>query len=365
MISHLDRFPYLGFDMSQTQNNQSPNMNDNSTFPSHAAPHSNPFTADLRGEFTSNFGTTNTDAAASQIFREGGFGREKKVSYFLVFGLILVALAIGGYYVWQQFGGTTSYPIPRQPVTERPMPKAYEPPVVATQEPVAMPEPVGLDTTSPALDQPIANDPFAQQAPIAQQPIAQPVVQQPVYQQLPAPADPSTLGPGQVDGPPNGHTMGYNEATPVYFTWGGSGAVKFSRNANMSPLDRSAKGGSYAFHGPMPGTWYWQAGNGEVRSFNVDAPIRKQVSVVSPGAGQTVAGNGGAVQIQGTTGVAYYRVEFSSSQNWGIPDYRIHSQSTQVALNGIQPGSYQMRVGAFSEQSGRMEYTNPMPVTVQ
>ncbi len=361
--------------MSQTQNNQSSNMNDNSTFPSHSAPHSNPFTADLRGEFTSNFGT-NTNAAVSQIFKEGGFGGESKVRYFLLGGLLLVLLLVGGYYVYQQFMGTPSYPIPRQPVTERPAPRSFEPPVIATQDPLAQPNIPAPKTDSlnmdplamPGAQQPVQNDPLAQpvvqQPPVVTQPVM-PVVQQPVYQQLPMPADPSTLGPGQIDGPPNGHTMGYSEASPVYFTWGGGGAVKFSRNANMSPLDRSAKGGSFAFHGPMPGTWYWQAGNGEIRSFNVNAPMRKQIAVVSPGAGQSVAGNGGAVTIQGASGVAYYRVEFSTSQNWGVPEYRIHSRSAQVALNGIQPGSYQMRVGAFSEESGRMEYTSPMPVTVQ
>jgi hypothetical protein len=230
-----------------------------------------------------------------------------------------------------------------------------------------MPKPVGNDPLAMPADvmqQPVA--PVAQQVvPPVAQPVPQPIAQQPVYQQLPMPADPSTMGPGQVDGPPNGHTMGYNEASPVYFTWGGGGNIRFSRNANMSPLDRSAGGNSYAFHGPMPGTWYWQAGSGEVRSFNVNPAVRKAISVVSPSAGQSVAGNGGAVNIQGASGVAYYRVEFSSSQNWGVPDYRIHSRSTQVALNGVQPGNYQMRVGAFSQESGRMEYTNPMPVNVQ
>jgi|GEM_PF-3050556 len=360
--------------MSQTQNNQTPNMNGNSSFPSHAAPTSNPFDTDLRGEFTSNFGT-NTNAAVSQIFKEGGFGGESKVRYFLLAGLFLVVLGIGGYYAYQQFAGTKSYPIPRQPVTERPAPRSFEPPVIATQDPIAQPEAVVNDPLAiPTEGNPLASDPLAQPStqppvvvpPVAQQPVVPPVVvQQPVYQQLPIPADPSTLSPGQIDGPPNGHTMGYNEATPVYFTWGGGSRIKFSRSASMSPLDRTATGGSFAFHGPMPGTWYWQAGSGEVRSFNVNAPIRKPIAIASPVAGQAIPGNGGSVTIQGASGVAYYRVELSSSQNWGVPDYRIHSRSTQVAINGVQPGTYQMRIGAFSEEAGRMEYTSPMPVTIQ
>jgi hypothetical protein len=41
------------------------------TFSTSSSATSNPFTADLKGEFTSNFGT-NTNAV-SQIFKEGGF----------------------------------------------------------------------------------------------------------------------------------------------------------------------------------------------------------------------------------------------------------------------------------------------------
>jgi hypothetical protein len=36
-----------------------------------------------------------------------------------------------------------------------------------------------------------------------------------------------------------------------------------------------------------------------------------------------------------------------------------------VKLEGVTAGAYQMRVGAFSEVSGRFEYTAPASVTVQ
>ena len=46
----------------------------------------NPFTADLKGEFTSNFGT-NTNAV-SQIFKEGGFVGTNRTKYLIIGGVL-------------------------------------------------------------------------------------------------------------------------------------------------------------------------------------------------------------------------------------------------------------------------------------
>jgi hypothetical protein len=61
----------------------------NDTFSSQSAPQTNPFTADLKGEFTSNFGT-NTNAV-SQIFKEGGFVNQNRTKYIII-GLVVAAV---------------------------------------------------------------------------------------------------------------------------------------------------------------------------------------------------------------------------------------------------------------------------------
>src|SRR3954467_8997718 len=62
------------------------------TFSSQPAPQTNPFTADLKGEFTSNFGT-NTNAV-SQIFKDGGFSAQRPTKL-IIAGVVLVAIAVG------------------------------------------------------------------------------------------------------------------------------------------------------------------------------------------------------------------------------------------------------------------------------
>ena len=63
-----------------------------SSFPSQPS-QSNPFTADLKGEFTSNFGT-NTTNAVSQIFKDGNFGENNKLKMGLLAlaGVVLVVV---------------------------------------------------------------------------------------------------------------------------------------------------------------------------------------------------------------------------------------------------------------------------------
>ena len=63
--------------------------------------------------------------------------------------------------------------------------------------------------------------------------------------------------------------------------------------------------------------------------------------------------------------MAYYRVELNQGDDWSNPQFKFSSSGTQVQLNGVAAGQYSMRLGAFSEVSGRWEYTQPTSVTVQ
>ena len=106
------------------------------------------------------------------------------------------------------------------------------------------------------------------------------------------------------------------------------------------------------------------SGSTEVRSFSVNSPQRRNVLVAEPAAGAAVAGTGGTVSWQGDSAVAFYRVEFSQG-GWANPQFRFATSGNSVQLQGVAPGQYNMRVGAFSEVSGRWEYTAAQPVDVQ
>jgi hypothetical protein len=78
-----------------------------------------------------------------------------------------------------------------------------------------------------------------------------------------------------------------------------------------------------------------------------------------------LAGSGGVVSWTGDKGVAYYRVELNQSDDWSNPMFKFSSSGSQVQLNGVGAGQYQLRLGAFSEVSGRWEFTQPIAVTIQ
>ena len=48
--------------------------------------------------------------------------------------------------------------------------------------------------------------------------------------------------------------------------------------------------------------------------------------------------------------------------SWANPAHRFQTSGTSVALNGVPPGSYDFRVGAFSEAAGRWEWQELMSV---
>ena len=62
----------------------------------------NPFTQDLKGEFTSNFGT-NTNAV-SQIFKEGSFSGNSRMKYYIA-GAAILLCGLGAYYFLNDGGG--------------------------------------------------------------------------------------------------------------------------------------------------------------------------------------------------------------------------------------------------------------------
>ena len=171
--------------------------------------------------------------------------------------------------------------------------------------------------------------------------------------------------------PANGQVRDYDETSEyALFEWSGEpgGRLILSRSDQMFPVERSVMvtGNSYRLAHPWPGTWYWQvennAGPSEVSYFTVDPPVRRQV-VLAPLA-SPLSGSNGVVSWSGDTKVARYSIELSQS-GWSQPQWRYQTSGTAVTLQNVTPGQYQLRVGAFSEVSGRWEYTTPTPVTIE
>lgn len=316
--------------------NSAPNQ-PNSTFNSQPATgtQSNPFTADLKGEFTSNFGT-NTNAV-SQIFKDGSFGSSDKTRY-IIFGAVIILVAVVGWFLLSGDGEEAA------DVAEDDVP-AEDASATTAEKPA--------DAAKPADDAAAANQaPTATPAPEAVAPPA---------------------GAISLSSPDNGASLSYDETQgAAMFSWsGGPGTIVFSRHNSMQPEVMRVKvsGSNYSFHHPWPGQWFWkvesEGGASEVRSFSVSAPIRRNIAITAPASGASLAGTGGVVSWTGDKAVAYYRVELNQGDDWSNPLFKFSSAGSQLELNGVGAGQYQLRLGAFSEVSGRWEFTQPISVTVQ
>lgn len=339
-------------------------------FGSQPASQTNPFTADLKGEFTSNFGT-NTNAV-SQIFKEGGFaGTNNRTKYLIIGGVAIVVLAI----VFFVMTGEESEPQFAETSDD----------LMLGEEDTAMKSDESAEDSSAAEsaeaedseDAMAEDDSMAEAEEGSMAETTAPVDNATATEPMAAPAAGTAStgfagGPITLVEPADGSSLVYDETQgPAQFSWeGGGGYITFSRSQTMSPVVMRVpvSGNSYAFHHPWPGTWFWQmensSGSTEIRSFRVEAPARRNVQITAPAGGGALAGNGGVVTWQGDAKVAYYRVELSTG-GWATPQHRFASSGNSVSLNGVAPGQYQMRVGAFSEVSGRWEYTAPVSVTVQ
>lgn len=328
----------------------------------------NPFSDDLKGEFTSNFGTTTN--AVSQIFKEGGFGDQSRSKY-IIAGVLALVVVLIGVFIFLFGTSETEVPVVTSDFAETdafPAEDEAEDPFVADEEgeDAFFDEEEELASDSEAssdLDQAVseeAGDEFSAGQESASQSAA---------------GEPLATGNGaiQLVSPAAEANRPYDEtASPAEFSWEGSpGAeIVFSRSPSMSPVERQifVQENFYLFHNPYPGTWYWQVRNSDgasdVRSFRIGAPVKRNLVISQPASGGAVSGSGGVVSWQGDNKVAFYRVELSNG-SWANPPFRFATAGNSVQLNGVAPGQYQLRVGGFSEVSGRWEYTNPISVSVQ
>ena len=137
----------------------------------------------------------------------------------------------------------------------------------------------------------------------------------------------------------------------------------------MKPIVKQqiVTGNSFTFSRANPGVWYWKLTNtkgaSKVRMFKINPPVERRIELIQPKTGSSIK-NGHMIKWSGDSHITYYRMELSKN-GWANPTYRFASSGTETRLNNIAPGKYEIRVGAFSEVSGRWEYSTPQKISVQ
>lgn len=338
----------------------------------------NPFTGDLKGEFTSNFGT-NTNAV-SQLFKDGSYAPSSNKKFIIIGAIIAILLIIIGIYYYQQqnqlndLGLEDDFPSATVATNqEQSTPPTGAQSTVEPQKDVGIPSQLPGDQTQIQSQQSSSESPNTVadselQTELQTNSVSQPINQEATQVKTNYNGSISLIMPAPDDSITYDETKG-----PAVFRWEGpaGGYIVFSRNPNFQPetMRIAVKGNSYRFRNPYPGNWYWRVENAEgvseVRKFTVLPPVRRNIVFKEPVAGGEVQGNGGIIAWQGDTKVAFYRVELSTNNNWTNPTYRFATSGERIELQNVAAGNYQLRIGAFSEVSGRWEYTVPINVTVR
>ena len=181
-------------------------------------------------------------------------------------------------------------------------------------------------------------------------------------------------GAVSIVSPISGQSRDYDQTMgAAVFSWEGEATyIVFARNSGFqNPYLRLNVTGrnSFSFQHPLPGRWYWRLEDAdtnplsEASRFTIARAVRRNVSLSEPTDGSSLS-NGGTVSWNGDEKIAYYRLELATN-NFATPTYRFSTVNTSFQLSDVAAGSYQLRVGAFSEVTGRWEYIEPISVTIQ
>ncbi|MDE3270224.1 MAG: hypothetical protein OYH77_08085 [Pseudomonadota bacterium] len=303
---------------------------------------------------TNEVGIGATDAGTSfvsSIFSEGMFADPTKRRY-LIFGGIGAAILIvfGAAYYFLGSSEPESLPIVDTPPVEQAPPEAPPPAE-------GMPPEAGSEMAEGV----------------------------PVPEELPPPEEvamPQDMlmnaqmmeGAVSIISPTSGQSRDYDQTMgAANFSWDGNATyIVFARNsAFQNPYLRLNVAGrnSFDFQHPFPGRWFWRLEDAdtnpisEAASFTVAQAMRRNVALSEPTDGGSLS-SGSTVAWSGDEKVAYYRLELTTG-NFAMPTYRFSTVNTSMQLADVAAGSYQLRVGAFSEVTGRWEYVEPISVTVQ
>ena len=345
--------------MNDTQQDPKSNVafSETSNTQTYTQAQSNPFTSDIQGEFSSDFGTSTN--AVSQIFKSGGFTAENRTKL-VALGAVLVGLLLAFIFV---SGEDEQLAMQEDEMAEMQEEGAEQQEAAEGEEELAEGE------------EAVAEGEEAEAVAEGEGELAEGEGELAEGMEGEA-MEGAEAVPGAIAliGPQDGAMQPYDETSgPAEFSWDAP-AERFnlSRSSTMQPLERSVNvngATSYALENPYPGTFYWQVQNAEglseVRSFTIMAPEPRVFPVTQPVAGGEIAGNGGIVSWQAGEKIARYSVEIKpAGTTWANPAHRFQTSGTSISINGVPPGSYDFRVGAFSEAAGRWEWQELMGVSV-
>ena len=302
---------------------------------------------------TNEIGIGTTDAGTSfvsSIFSEGLLADPTKRRYVIFGGITVAVLLIFGLaYYFLGSSDPEELPIVDAPPSEQAPPTPEIPPSPAEAQPSA--------------EEMAAGTPTPEELPLPEG-----------GEMLDEMMMPAPTGEAVIVSPVSGQSRDYDQTMgAAVFSWEGEATyIVFARNsAFKNPYLRLNITGrnSFSFQHPLPGRWYWRLEGAdanplsEAGSFMVAQAVRRNLSLSEPTDGSSLS-NGSTVSWSGDEKVAYYRVELATN-NFAAPTYRFSTVNTSFQISDIASGSYQLRVGAFSEVTGRWEYIEPISVTVQ
>jgi hypothetical protein len=140
--------------------------------------------------------------------------------------------------------------------------------------------------------------------------------------------------------------------------------VEVSRSASFAGkyVYGPAKGGSFRIPNPPPGAIYWrEQGSGSVNEIKVTAPRSLGISFSAP----ATMTPGGSLSWSSNVPASYYRVEFATDSGFLDIAAAVSTTNTETVINGLNPGTYFVRVGGLNTAAGRFEYSKGASVNMQ
>lgn len=292
--------------------------------------------AQMGGEFSSGFGGGTN--AVSQIFNGGGGGQDdkrRKMTYMVIMGAVGFIIVGAGYFLLFDDSLSTSENTPE----------------VAVATPAAKP-------TTDAAAKPATGD-------AAGDAVTEATEDEATEEDEETEEEGEELATDAV-APSSSASYTYNEngGGPIVQAAAGTG-IEVSRKADFSEMYISGTtnaGGQLRIPNPPPGKIYWRvSGKTEVTEITVAAAPKLNIAMkigASIGASETL-------QWSADGEAAHYRLEFASDAAFTSIAHSFSTNKNQLALSGVNPGNYFVRVGGLNVAAGRWEFTRGSSVEVK
>ncbi|MBM3382835.1 MAG: hypothetical protein FJY29_10380 [Betaproteobacteria bacterium] len=161
-------------------------------------------------------------------------------------------------------------------------------------------------------------------------------------------------------------TYAYNEkgGGPLVSAPAGT-AIEVSRMQDFSVMYMTGTtnaAGQLRIPNPPAGKVYWRV-SGKTESNEIAISPAPKLNIGMQ-VGASIAATD-TLQWSADGEAAHYRLEFAGEQNFGSITFSFSTNKKQVALSGVTPGNYFVRVGGLNVASGRWEFTRGSAVEVK